>query len=122
MSIILKALHAKMRFSSSKGLLSIEEVMSLSKTNLIIVIKEHALPANQLTGLEFLDNYSSDTELEFKFKVLKEIYNYRTELETNATLEKDKREFNEMIAKKIADKEVSAYDNMSVEDLKKLLR
>lgn len=126
MNNLAKGLFLKIRFIVSFGTLSMEQLAGMKITNLAKVIRElkAELGEAQDDDLAFLEEGDSqvDEMAQLRYEIAKEIYMIKKEEQRNATSEKDKKKHNENILALIAEKEKQEMANMSVEDLKKLLK
>lgn len=122
-----EAVKRKLRFNSSKGLLTLEQVFTLSLADLkkcietaYEVIKATSSDDEELGFLDKTSTVNKDDQL--VFNVLKDIYLDKVkELEDSATAKQTKAD-NEGIMALIAQKQKEDLSKLSVEDLKKLLK
>lgn len=121
-----EALKLGIRFQTTKGLFSTEQLWGLSQTDLsnLIKVAKKALNKNEDDELSFLEDgvKTADKESQLKFDILKDIYlskqadikALRDEAETKA--------HNQKILALIARKQENSLEEMSVEDLEKMLK
>jgi len=126
MSNFKKASQQKLRFQTTQGQLSTEQLWDLSLTQLSALVKNLKKVLSKTTedeSLAFLEeDFKVDKEAELRFEIAKEIYLSKKEaldLEKSAASVK---EHNQHILSLIAEKEKSALKEMSVEELKGLLK
>lgn len=122
-----EASKLKLRFATDKGLLSTEQLWDLNQTqlaNLIKSIKKVLKQTDNDDDLSFLTTTSSvvDTENKLRFDIAKEIYlTKKKEIEELRDAAQIKQE-NEKILSIIARKKESKLEEMSVEELEKLIK
>jgi hypothetical protein len=122
-----QASKLKLRFATDKGLLSTEQLWDLNQTqlaNLIKSIKKVLKQTDNDDDLSFLTTTSSvaDTENKLRFDIAKEIYlTKKKEIEELRDAAQIKQE-NEKILSIIARKKESKLEEMSVEELEKLIK
>lgn len=122
MSLFEKAAKCKLRFASTKGQLSVEDLFDLSLESLDNIAKNVNRQLKAETEESFIEKKSkSSTELELKLEILKSI------IATKIATQEANRKRAETLAKKsqiseiLMKKEVGDLENKSVEELKKML-
>ncbi len=120
-----QASKLKLRFSTSKGLLSTEQLWDLTLTELSNCIKavKKLLKKTDDDELSFLDDkLTVDVETQLRFDVLKDVYlTKKSELEATKSAAATKAH-NQKILELIAEKQEGKLKDMSIEDLEKLLK
>lgn len=126
MEMYKEALRKKLRFVTPKGSLDVEQLWDLSFKDLTKAVKDYSklisedIEDDSLSFLENIPSISNSHKL--RFNILKDVYvTKRTEKDAlnNAAAVK---EHNEKILAKISEKQESALDNMSEEELKAMLK
>lgn len=126
-----KAAQVKLRIQTCKGLLSVEDVWSLSLANLDSSIRSLAPLVKKYqtdnSDLDFLSS-NSDTKseetslLELSFEILKDVYITKKE-EANAKAKaRETKEFNQKIMSLIAEKQENSLKDKSVEELMAMIQ
>ena len=126
-----KAAQVKLRIQTCKGLLSVEDVWSLSLSNLDSSIRSLAPLVKKYqtedSDLDFLSS-NSDTKseetslLELSFEILKDVYITKKE-EANAKAKaRETKEFNQKIMSLIAEKQESSLKDKSIEELMAMIQ
>jgi len=123
-----KASRLKLRFESGKGLITIEDLWDLPLTtpvrgsSLDTIAKSISKQVKDSAEESFVTKTSSkNQELELKFEIVKHIIKVRLneqEQKENALILKTKKE---KIASLIAKKEDAELENLSIDELKKLI-
>ena len=125
MSNFQKASKVKLRFATSKGSLSVEQLWDLSQAELSACIRnvKKSLKKNDDDDLAFLDStVSVDATEQLRFEVLKEVYlNKKAESEAIRN-EAEAKAHNQKILQLIADKKEGALQEKSIEELEKMLK
>ena len=120
-----KATRVGLRFNTNKGLLTTEQLWSLSIADLSSAIKEvkKKLVKNDDDELSFLEDVSNnqDTTEQLRFDILKDVYLTRKEELDNIKMEQTKRLNNQKILEIIADKKERNLRELDVDELEKLL-
>jgi hypothetical protein len=117
-NLFLKAARNKFRFKTTKGLLNVEQLFELSKTELDKLYRE--LKSQQEQMVEGLIGRRSNTENDDKLSIVKYVF------ETIVSEEEAKKERIENKAKKekilelIEEKEGESLKNKSLDELKKM--
>ena len=123
MEIYKQAIQMKLRFQTSKGLLSPEQLFDLTQTDVANALRavKKVLKKTDDEELSFLeDSKVVDVENQLRFEILKDVYlTKKTEAEAIRN-EADKKEFNNKIDALIARKQDGKLEEMSIEDLEKL--
>ena len=122
-----KASQLKLRFLTSVGQLSVEQLWGLSQVQLSNAIKDvkKVLKKNDIDDdeLSFLeDTKKVDVENQLRFDILKDVY--LTNKTENEELRKvaDNKAHNQKIDTLIAEKQEGKLREMSIDDLEKLRR
>jgi hypothetical protein len=123
MSIYKEASKLKLRFSTEKGLLSVEQLWDLSQSQLSTAIKavKKILVKDNDDELSFLEtNIVVDTENQLRFDILKDIYMSKKDeadkIRNIASVKAHNRRIDELIAMK----QESELQNMSIAELERL--
>lgn len=126
-----KAAQVKLRIQTCKGLLSVEDVWSLSLANLDASIRSLAPLVKKYqtedSDLDFLSSNSSTKNeetslLELSFEILKDVYITKKE-EANAKAKaRETKEFNQKIMSLIAEKQESSLKDKSIEELMAMIQ
>ena len=118
-----KASRLRLLLNSSKGFLTIEDLWDLSLQELNVLAKslKRELKANEEE--DFLEEKSEvDTITKLKFDIVLEVLNTK-KVELKAQQDEIAiKQHNQKILAKIASKQESELDNLSVEELEKLLK
>jgi len=118
-----EATRLGLRFQTNKGLLSTEQLFSLTQTDLASAIKvsKKLLKKNDDDDLGFLeDNSKVDKIEELRFNILKDVYlTKKTENEANRA-EAEAKAHNAKIDELILRKRETQLAEMSIEELEKL--
>ena len=124
MSNFKEATKRKLRFHTSKGMLSVEQLWDLSRAELSRCIKavKKAIKKDDDDELSFLDDaVTVNTEDELRFNVLKEVY---LELKSEAEAQRnqlERKEHNAKILAIIQDKREDSLKGKSIEELEAML-
>lgn len=124
MSNFKKATRAKLRFSTSRGVLSTEQLWDLPQTTLVTCIRAQKKLVKKTDDdeLAFLDStIVVDTIEQLKFDVLKDVYMEKKNEASTKLAAKKSREHNDEIYALIAEKEGEAKKGMTIDELKKQL-
>ena len=117
-----KASRLKLRFATKKGSLSVEQLWDLGREDLKAVIKEqHEILSEGGDGLSFLGEDKADPIEELKFDILKDIWKTLEKEDAEKREMAEKRVRNKRIQEIIARKQEAELEEMSVEDLLKML-
>ena len=112
-----------LRIPTVKGLLSVEQAITLKFTEIATSLKNLKATMNKSdeSGLDFLEeNKPVDLVTELSFNILKDIY--LTKKDENASIRSaaEKKEHNQKIDQLIAAKKESSLNDLSIEELEKL--
>jgi hypothetical protein len=122
-----KALSLKIRFQTTKGLLTIEDLFDLNMSQLSNVIRNLKTKINKITKdddeLAFLGNTESkvDEELTLQYEIAKDIYLDKKSEKEKLKGAKEEKVRKEKIMGLIAEKEDQELKDLSVEELRKML-
>jgi hypothetical protein len=126
MSNFKQATRERLRFDTSKGLLSTEQLWDLNLTSLATVVRslKKQLKKDNDDELSFLDEGSApvDKTNELKFNVVKEVYIAKKEEMEAIRNEATKRENNQKILQLIAEKQEGDLRGKSIEELTAMLQ
>ena len=121
-----QAAELKLRFTSSKGLLSVEQLFDLTPSELAGLIKKvnaeikkEARVDDDLAFLEGKDEVPSLNSL--KFNILKDVYLTKLKERDDAATDQKKKAYRQKIAEIIEKKKNEALENLSIEELEKKL-
>ena len=122
-----KAAKLKLRFNSSKGLLTVEQLFDLTMPELSSLIKKvntdlkkEARVDDDLAFLEGKDETESLNSL--KFDILKDVYLTKKQEREEAATDQEKKATRQKIAEIIAKKKDEALENLSIEELERRLK
>jgi hypothetical protein len=124
MDIYKKAAIQQIRFSTSKGTLNTEQLFGLTLTELSNCIKKSKSVLNKDTNteLDFLDETTTvNHEEQLRFDILKDVYLQKKSDNDLARTEKTNKEHNQKIMDIIQNKKEQKLQDLSVEELEKLL-
>lgn len=129
MVIYKKASKKKLRFSTNRGSLSVEQLWDLPKEEirqLVIKAREAAKKSSgevNDTELSFLDApvKTKATDDELRFEILKDIYLTKKSAEEKAQKRAEAKENNKKILDLIARKQDEALEKKSIKELEKML-
>ena len=114
-----------LKIQTSKGVLSVDQLWSLSLSDLtttIIAVKK-TLKKTEDDDLDFLKSIDvKDPENELRFNILKDIYLTRKKEIEDIKSENEKKAFNNKIMDLIASKQEDALKNKSIDELEALLK
>ena len=126
MSNFKQATRERLRFETSKGLLSTEQLWDLNLTSLATIVRslKKQLKKDNDDELSFLDDNSNpvDKTLELKFNVVKEVYIAKKEEKESIRNEASKKEHNQKILELIAEKQEGDLRGKSIEELTAMLK
>jgi len=120
-----EAVKRGVRFNTSRGSLSTEQIYSLSMSSVAIIVKslKIELKKNNDDDLSFLDDTTiSDPILELKFNVAKDIYLDKKADRDLLKSESETKLHNQKILELIKKKQDEELGDLSIEDLEKQLR
>ena len=123
-----QATRINLQFETEKGILNVQQLWTLGTTTLSKAIKAVNKKLKEQDKdddeLSFLGNTASSKNKEdvLRFEILKDIYLTKKQESEEATLALSKKENNQKILELIARKKDTALEQMSVEDLEKMLQ
>lgn len=120
-----QAAKLRLRFSTTRGLLSVEQLFELSMTDIANAIKavKKILKTTDDDELAFLESTKTvDVENQLRFNILKDVYLTKKEENEAARVTLENKEFNQKILSIIADKEEDSLKGKSIEELKAMIR
>lgn len=116
----------KLRFETSKGNLTAEQLFDLSMSDLSSAIrkvnaklKKEKAEDDELAFLEGVDVVETQNSL--RFKILKDVYLTKKEARDAAVIDFEKKQRKQRIAEIIAAKKDAALAEKSIEELEKML-
>lgn len=124
-----KAAKLKLRFITSRGPLTIEQLMDLSMTELERLVRaqhkvlKEAAKVDSAEELEFLevDKTPKDNIEQLKFDILKDIYMDKRNEKADRLADEEKRKRRERLTELIAEKKEEADKGKTLEELEKEL-
>ena len=121
-----KAIRAKLRFQTSKGLLTIEQLWGLTLTelkNLIISLHETVkkVPSEDLSFLE-TETVQEESEDKMRFNIAVDVYKTKQQGAKDSREEASKKAFNQHIAEIIAEKEEADLRSKSIDELRAMMK
>lgn len=129
MEIFKKASKKKLRFSTNRGVLSVEQLWDLSKDEIRQLVIKAREAAKKSSGevndseLSFLDapakTKANDDEL--RFEILKDIYLTKKSAEEKAQKKAEVKASNKKLLELIARKQDEALEKKSIKELEKML-
>lgn len=125
MELFKEASKLKLRFQTSKGLLSAEQLWDLTQTDLTTCIRnlKKILKKNDDDDLSFLDETSAvDKVDQLRFDILKDVYLTKKKENEEARTARETKEHNQKILELIASKKDKALEGKSIEELEALLK
>jgi predicted Zn-dependent protease len=114
-----------LRFQTNKGILSVEQLWQLSQTDLSNAIKavKKVLKKNDDDELLFLeDTKVVDVENQLRFDILKDVYLTKKKEAEELRNAAETKAHNQKILSLIAEKQEGKLQEMSIEELEKLLK
>jgi hypothetical protein len=120
-----QASKLKLRFQTNRGLLSMEQLWDLKQNELSDAVKQvkKVLKKSDDDELSFLeDSKTVDVENQLRFDILKDIYLTKKKEAEELRDQAANKENNQKILAIIAEKQEGALKEMSIDDLKKLLK
>ena len=120
-----QAAKLKLRFSTNRGLVSVEQLFELSMTDIANAIKavKKILKTTDDDELAFLESTRTvDVENQLRFNILKDVYLTKKEENEAARTAFENKEFNQKILAIIADKEEDSLKGKSIDELKSMIR
>ena len=129
MEIFKKASKKKLRFSTNRGVLSVEQLWDLSKDEIRQLVIKAREAAKKSSGevndseLSFLDSpaKAKATDDELRFEILKDIYLTKKSAEEKAQKKAEAKANNKKLLEIIARKQDEALEKKSIKDLEKML-
>lgn len=122
-----KAAKLKLRFTSSKGQLTVEQLFDLTMSELSSLIKKvnadlkkEARVDDDLGFLEGKDEAESLNSL--RFDILKDVYLTKKQEREEAATDQEKKARRQRISEIIAKKKDEALESLSIEELEKKLK
>lgn len=125
MEIYKQATKLGVRFATSKGLLSVEQLFHLTQTDLANAVKNQkkVLKKNDEDDLAFLDESSKvDAVEQLKFDILKDVYLTKKADAEALRTEREKKENNQKIMQLIQQKKEGELQSKTVEELEAMLQ
>lgn len=126
MSIFKEASKLKLRFETSKGTLSVEQLWDLKLTPLSTVVRnlKKQLTKDNDDELSFLDEAATpvDKTAQLRFEIAKSVYLEKKEERDSVVNEAAKKAHNEKILTLIAKKQETDLESKSVEELEALIQ
>lgn len=126
MSNFKSATRQKLRFNTSKGMLSTEQMWDLGITFLAGIVRNLKKELNKDSDdeLAFLDDTSApvDETVELRFNIVKEIYLAKKSERDSIKTEAAKKEHNQKILAEIARRKEESITKVSDEELEKMLQ
>ena len=121
-----KASRLKLRFQTTKGSLSSEDLWDLSKGQLTMLIKslKEKIKVEDVEDLAFLEEGSKQVNEvdQLRFDIAKTIYIVKRDEDKEALSEADKKAHNEEILALISQMEKEELKSKSVDELKAMLK
>lgn len=121
-----KASKVRLRFNTSKGLLSVEQLWDLKLTPLASIVRslKKQLKKDNDDELAFLDEKATpvDETLKLSFDVAKEVYIAKKAERDAVATEAEKKAHNQKILGLIADKQEEGMKGKTVDELTALLK
>lgn len=120
-----KATQLKLRFPTTIGLLSTEQLWDLNQTKLSNLIKDvkKILKKDNDDDLSFLESTKTvDVENQLRFDILKDIYLTKKKIADDLRETADIKAHNQKILALIAEKKDDSLKGMSIEELEKQLK
>lgn len=114
-----------LRFNTSKGVLSVEQLWQLSQTDLSTCVKnvKKSLKKSDDDELSFLDNsVTVDTTEQLRFDILKDVYLTKKSLAEAERTAKERKENNQKIMALIQEKKEGQLQSKSIEELEAMLQ
>ena len=113
----------KLRFTTSRGTLSAEQLWDLSQSQLKAAIEAQyeVIKSNSGDGLDFLGESKVDPVEELRFNILKDVFLSKEHSAEEAAKAAEKKLKNQQIMEIIARKQNEALEGKSIEELTKML-
>lgn len=123
MEMYKQANKQKLRFQTSKGLLSTEQLWDLSLTDLDALAVSLESAHKNSKGKSFLEKRTTtDKGLKLQFDVVLDVLQSKVEDAEIATLERENKEHNQKILALIAEKKDGQLAGKSIKELEKMLK
>lgn len=117
-----KAARMKLRVNTSNGVLSSEQIWDLNFSTLANLAKAYK-PSENNDGLDFLsEEVKVDEAKVLAFELIKEVYLVKKAEKETAASAAAVKAHNQKILQLIANKQEESLNNLSVEELEKLLK
>lgn len=117
-----KASRLKLRFITSRGDLSVEELWDLSLTNLDTIARAVNKKLKEQEEESFIAKKSkTNTELELSLEIIKHIINTKQEEAESARLKAEKKSQIDFMKNLLQKKRLDAMESMSVDEIEKQL-
>lgn len=120
-----KATRLKLRFQTEKGLLSVEQLWDLNLTSLATIVRnlKSQLKKEEDDDLSFLDAkvVKVDDIIQIMFEIVKDIYITKKDEADSIRKMKENKEHNQKIMEIISRKKEESLQNLSVEELEKMM-
>ena len=113
-----------LRFTTDRGILSVEQLWSLNQTQLSNLVKsiKKVLKKNDDDELSFLtDTKVVDIENQLRFDIAKDVYLTKKKLAEDLREKADKKAFEQKILGLIAEKQEGSLREKSIEELQKMI-
>lgn len=120
-----QASQLKLRFNTSKGILSVEQLWDLTLTDLAATIKavKKVLKKDDDDELSFLtDSKATDPMNQLAFDILKDVYLTKKKANEEVREAAEIKAHNQKILQLIAEKKDDSLKGMSIEELEKQLK
>lgn len=113
----------QLRIATALGALSVEQCWNLTNSHLKTALKDYNKRIKPQSDLDFLEQTSAvDEKDQLSFDILKDIYLTKQETEAAKRSEKEREENNQKIMALIARKREEKLNDLSEEDLMKMLK
>ncbi len=120
MDIFEKASRLKLRFTTTKGLLSVEDLWDLSLTSLDTIAKAVNKRLKEENEESFITTRSkSNSELELSLDILKHVITIKLEEKEKATLKAERRAELDLLKNLRENKKLEALNSLSLEEIDK---
>ena len=117
-----KASQLKLRFTTTRGLLSTEQLWDLTPAILKAAIEtQYDAVKGSTSGLDFLGETPVDSVEQLKFDILKDVYLTKKAAAEEAKIAAEKRAKRKQIMEIIARKQDEELNGKSIEELNKML-
>jgi len=120
MDIFEKASRLKLRFTTTKGLLSVEDLWDLSLTSLDTIAKAVNKRLKEENEESFITTRSkSNSELELSLDILKHVITVKLEEKEKATLKAERRAELDLLKNLRENKKMEALNSLSLEEIER---